>query len=99
MIVPAPAEWWLRPVKRAARVGEQSAVVWNVLYFSPFFASRSRVGVGTGPPNVLVCPKPTSSSRMTSTFGAPFGALSGCGELGGETLSASPTLALYSGAG
>jgi hypothetical protein len=24
-----PTEWWLRPVKSAARVGEQSAVVWK----------------------------------------------------------------------
>ena len=26
---PMPTEWWLRPVSSAARVGEQSAVVWK----------------------------------------------------------------------
>jgi hypothetical protein len=29
------------------------------------------VGEGTPPPNVVNCPKPTSSSRIRSTFGAP----------------------------
>jgi hypothetical protein len=28
-MTPKPTEWWLRPVIRAARVGEQSAVEWN----------------------------------------------------------------------
>ena len=27
--VPMPTLWWLRPVSRALRVGEHSAVVWN----------------------------------------------------------------------
>ena len=36
-------------------------------------------GVGTGPPNVEHMPKPTSSSRMSRTFGLPFGAFTGCG--------------------
>ena len=36
-------------------------------------------GVGTGPPNVEHMPKPTSSSRMISTFGALSGAFTGCG--------------------
>src|ERR1044072_6233326 len=61
----------------AARVGEQSAVVWKRVYFSPCPASRSAVGVWHGPPNALDAPKPTSSSRMTSTFGAPAGGRSG----------------------
>jgi hypothetical protein len=26
---PIPTEWWLRPVIRAALVGEHNAVVWN----------------------------------------------------------------------
>src|SRR5580692_216704 len=38
------------------------------------------VGVGTGPPNVLLAPKPTSSVRMSRTFGAPLGALTSCGK-------------------
>src|ERR1700693_5766408 len=38
------------------------------------------VGVGTGPPNVLLAPKPTSSVMMSRTFGAPLGALTSCGK-------------------
>src|SRR5208337_23121 len=62
----------------AARVGLHRAVVWNWLYFSPLSASFWRVGVEHGPPNVLVAPNPTSSSSTSSTFGAPFGAWTGC---------------------
>ena len=68
-----PTEWWLRPVSSACRVGEHSAVVWNRLYLRPFAASFSKFGVWQGPPKALVAPKPTSSSRMTSTLGAPLG--------------------------
>src|ERR1044072_1096205 len=57
----------------AARVGEQSAVVWKRGYFNPCPARRSAFGVWHGPPNALDAPKPTSSSRMTRTFGAPAG--------------------------
>src|SRR5207245_1254582 len=59
------------------RVGAHSAVVWKRLYFSPFPASRSAVGVAHGPPNTLEAANPTSSSRTTSTFGAPAGGSSG----------------------
>jgi hypothetical protein len=79
MITPVPHEWWLRPVRNAARVGLHSAVVWKRLYVMPFLASLSMCGVGTGPPNVEHTPKPTSSSMMSSTFGAPFGAVTGSG--------------------
>ncbi len=48
MIAPALFVWWLRPVSRATRVGEQSAVVWKRLYLSPWLASRSSVGMGIG---------------------------------------------------
>src|SRR6266576_7052344 len=72
-----PTAWWLRPDNIAARVGEQSAVVWKRLYLSPFSASRSAVGVRHCPPNALEAPKPTSSSRTTRTFGAPIGGRSG----------------------
>ena len=41
---PMPTEWWLRPVIRQARVGEQSAVVWKPVYRTPPAASRSNVG-------------------------------------------------------
>ena len=56
-------------------MGEHSAVVWNSVYRRPSLASRSMVAVGTGPPNVLLAPKPTSSVRMSRIFGAPLGAL------------------------
>src|SRR5262245_16184608 len=70
---PVWTEWWLRPESNAARVGEHSAVVWKRLYRNPSSASRCNVGVFAGPPNVLVWPKPTSSSRTSRTLGAPFG--------------------------
>src|SRR5277367_806264 len=68
-----PTVWWLRPVSRACRVGEQSAVVWKRLYFRPSAARRSAVGVLHGPPKALDEPKPASSIKITRTFGAPFG--------------------------
>src|SRR5262245_65392308 len=74
--------WWLRPVIRAARVGEHRAVVWKRLYFSPRFASLSKVGVGIGPPKVLAAPKPTSSVMMSRMLGAPLGALISLGKSG-----------------
>jgi hypothetical protein len=30
-IVAMPTVWWLRPVRRHARVGEHSVVVWKLL--------------------------------------------------------------------
>src|SRR5690349_10245985 len=76
-MTPIPTVWWLRPESRAARVGAHSAVVWNRLYLRPFRASRSAVGVTHGPPNALDAAKPTSSSRTTSTLGAPSGGRKG----------------------
>src|SRR5688500_998176 len=76
-MTPIPTVWWLRPDSRAARVGAHRAVVWKRLYFSPFPASRSAVGIAHGPPNALEAAKPTSSSRTTSTLGAPAGGRSG----------------------
>src|SRR5690349_574776 len=86
-MLPIPTEWWLRPVSRAERVGEQSAVVWKREYFRPVFARRSKFGVRHGPPNALDAPKPTSSIRTTSTFGAPVGGRSGT--IGGYVVSGS----------
>src|SRR5262245_47927819 len=80
MRFPVAVEWWLRPVISAARVGEHSAVVWNWLYLRPLAASRSNVGVGIGPPNVLDAPKPTSSVRIKRTLGAPAGACTSFGK-------------------
>ena len=86
-MLPIPTEWWLRPVSSACRVGAHSAVVWKRLYRRPPAASRSAVGVRHGPPNALDAPKPTSSSRTISTFGAPSGGSSG--SIGGNAVSGS----------
>ena len=87
MIPPIPTVWWFRPVSSACLVGEQSAVVWKRLYFSPFAARRSAVGVEIGPPNALEAAKPTSSSRTTRTLGAPSGGRSG--SIGGKVAAGS----------
>src|SRR6185312_10137979 len=87
VMLPIPTEWWLRPLSIAARVGAHSAVVWNRLYLSPPPANRSAVGVRHGPPNVLDAPKPTSSSRTITTFGAPGGCCSG--SIGEKSVSGS----------
>jgi hypothetical protein len=84
---PIPPEWWFRPVSSACLVGEHRAVVWNRLYDSPVAARRSRVGVWQGPPNALLAPKPTSSSRMIRTFGAPVGGRRS--RIGGNAVSGS----------
>ena len=80
--------WWFRPDFSAARVGEHRAVVWKLLYRSPFWASRSIVGMGIGPPKVLGTPKPMSSISTMTTFGAPAGAFTSK-RGGGVTLRAS----------
>ncbi len=68
-------------------MGAHSAVVWNRLNFRPCAASRSAFGVGHGPPNALEAPKPTSSSRITSTFGACSGGRSS--SMAGNSVSGS----------
>src|SRR5215468_6270001 len=85
-----PQVWWLRPVNSAAREGEHSAVVLNWLYLSPLLATRSKLGVGIGPPNVLVAPKPVSSVMMSSTLGAPLGAVTPTGKSGLDSLALRP---------
>ena len=45
---------------------------------------------GTGPPKVLDAPNPTSSSRISRTLGAPFGACTGFGKSGTESFTLSP---------
>src|ERR1700726_1688158 len=84
---PMPAEWWLRPVSSAALVGEQRAVVWKRLYFSPTAGSFSAFGVWQGPPKALEEPNPASSIRITSTLGAPVGGRN-C-SIGGNLVSGS----------
>ena len=99
MMMPVCTVCWSRPVIRAARVGEQRAVVLNALYLKPFAASASRVGVGTGPPNELEAPKPTSSVRMTRILGAPSGAFTGCGKSDFEFSVVRPMTPLNTGSG
>src|SRR5512137_709004 len=57
----------------AARVGEQRAVEWMLLYRKPFFATRSMAGVGMTPPKVLGTPNPASSVMMSRMLGACLG--------------------------
>src|SRR5262252_1331632 len=57
----------------AARVGEQSAVEWNCVYFNPAFAMRSMAGVGMTPPYVPGTPKPESSVMINRMLGACLG--------------------------
>jgi hypothetical protein len=52
-------------------------VVWNRVNFRPVEAKRSAFGVEHGPPNALDAPKPQSSIKITSKFGAPPGGRSG----------------------
>src|SRR5262245_55204630 len=85
-----PHVWWLRPVSSAARVGEQSAVVLNWLYLSPLLATRSKFGVGIGPPKVLAAPKPVSSVMMSRTLGAPLGAVTSLGKSGLDSFALRP---------
>jgi hypothetical protein len=77
----------LRPVRSAAREGEQSAVVWNRLKRRPSPARRSAVGVEIAPPKALDAAKPTSSSSTMRTLGAPSGGRSGT--IGGKDVSGS----------
>src|SRR5262245_31078401 len=83
----------------AAREGEQSAVVWNILYRSPAFTNLSKVGVGIGPPNVEAAAKPTSSVRISSTLGAPFGASIPLGKSGVDSLAVGAIFPLKGGCG
>ena len=82
-----PTVWWLRPVRRAEREGAHKAVVWNRLSLTPFAARRSAFGVSITPPKAEDAPKPMSSSRMSSTFGAPGGGFSSV--MGGNAVSGS----------
>jgi hypothetical protein len=59
-----PLVVWLRPVSSEERVGEQSAVVCQFVYVTPFWASRLMFGVSIRPPQGSIAEKPTSSSTM-----------------------------------
>jgi hypothetical protein len=43
---------------------------------------RSSAGVGITPPKVLATPKPASSVRIRTTFGAPLGGVTRAGQYG-----------------
>src|SRR5215472_2681351 len=45
-------------------------------------ASRSSVGIGITPPNVLPAPKPVSSVMISTTLGAPLGGTTRAGQWG-----------------
>src|SRR5262245_39753528 len=62
-------------------------------------ATRSRVGVGIGPPKVLGAPKPVSSVIMSRTFGAPVGAVTALGKSGVDSLALRPMTPPNSGSG
>src|SRR5215470_17054461 len=68
-----PFWWWLRPVRKVERVGEQSAVVCHCEYIRPPSASFCSVGMLMRPPNGDHAARPVSSYSTTRTFGAPFG--------------------------
>ena len=53
--------WWLRPVRKVERVGEQSAVVCHCEYISPLSASFCRVGMLMRPPKGDQAASPVSS--------------------------------------
>jgi hypothetical protein len=48
--MPIPTRWWLRPVSRQARVGEQMAVVWKLVSCTPRSARASMCGVAMSEP-------------------------------------------------
>ena len=48
-------------------------MTWKRLYVTPISCTRVRFGVSIEPPNVSGPPKPASSIRQISTFGAPSG--------------------------
>ncbi len=55
-IVAMPFVVALRPVRKDARVGEHSAVVWKLPKRTPMSAMRRIVGVSTGPPKTSIVP-------------------------------------------
>ena len=67
--MPIPTEWWFRPSAVPPRRRAQGRGVEPVVAQ----AAAATLGGGTlrGPPKGLAAPKPTSSSRITRTLGAP----------------------------
>src|SRR5262245_40150669 len=98
-MLPMPTLGWWRPVRSAARLGGQGAVVWNALERSAVLATQARVGVGLGAPTVLDAPKPVSSVVISRMFGAPFGAVAALGKTGLESLVVRPMTPRNGGSG
>jgi hypothetical protein len=74
-MVAIPTVVALRPVSSDARVGEQSAVVWNCERRTPRSAMRLIAGMSTRPPKQSHVAMPVSSHTRYSTLGAPSGAV------------------------
>src|SRR5262245_47022376 len=70
-----PLRWWLRPVRKVERVGEQSAVVCHWEYINPRSASFCKVGMLIAPPIGDQAARPVSSYRTIRMLGDPSGAL------------------------
>jgi hypothetical protein len=63
-------------------VGEQSAVVWKLVYFKPASTRRCKVGISIKSPKGASCPKPVSSMTQLRMLGAPAVARTGWGQAG-----------------
>ena len=72
-MAPIWALWWFRPVSSAARVGEHNAVVWNWFVAQTGATLIPGLESGRDRQRWRAAPKPTSSSRTTTTLGAPAG--------------------------
>ena len=84
---PMPTEWWLRPLSSAARVGEQSAVVWKRVYFKAVGRQpleRRRVA---GPAERARRPEADVVDQDDQDVGRAFGGRSG--SIGGNLVSGS----------
>jgi hypothetical protein len=73
-------------------------VVWKRLYFRPFAAIRSSVGMLIGPPNALECPKPMSVDQDDDDDWGAFAGADGVNRAGAFALRASSSvIAAYVG--
>src|ERR1700689_101312 len=85
-----PTLWWFRPVRSAARVGEQSGVTWKFEKRRPPAASLSMFGVTRSEPKQLKWENPRSSIRITRMFGASSFGCVGVGHHGTDSATVLP---------
>ena len=85
-----PTEWWLRPVRRQALVGEQSGVTWKFVYRRPCAARASIVAVLISEPKQPKSAQPVSSRITTTMFGLASFWFALCGHDGLESATVSP---------